>query len=215
MSNDRVDSYKLDLGSTSADSSCPWPALQPPPIKRPVPCRPSRQTRDQRAPSEWKAGASLGYGASGLRIAFCINHQPCVLGAGPTSSAPSTLWPPASNGPALLRNPGLLALQHSALTHAVPPAPSPSSCPSPTASAALYAAYLSTPAVLLPSQQYPMSEEEDSTDALQTRRLMFRPFSSVVGVRAALGRLLRIAVRLLLARCWRGRASGRAITLGS
>jgi hypothetical protein len=44
---------------------------------------------------------------------------------------------------------------------------------------------------------------------------MLRLFSSVVGVRAALGRLLRIAVRLLLARCWRGRGGGRAIMLGS
>ncbi|KAJ7811859.1 hypothetical protein B0H13DRAFT_1926465 [Mycena leptocephala] len=32
MSNDKVDYYKVDLGSSSVDSSCPSPALQPSPM---------------------------------------------------------------------------------------------------------------------------------------------------------------------------------------
>jgi hypothetical protein len=146
-------------------------------------------------------------------------HGPASDGLCPSCRAPATAT-------------GLLALGHPAfaLTHLVPRTPPPSRSASPaspfssssssdwsTASSEFsssYASYPSTPAQLS-ARSPPSSEEEDSTDyslpalvharALQTRRHVPHPFSSVVGARAALGRVARIAVWLIVVAVLAGR----------
>ncbi|KAJ6484662.1 hypothetical protein C8R45DRAFT_998946 [Mycena sanguinolenta] len=194
-------------------------APQPPQIKRPIARRATRkgQPQTQKRPSkepERECGICFELAVSPVRT-LCCSHLFCA------EHIMAWLHGPASDG--LCPSCGapnldisLLALGHPGLTHAVPPPPPPtprsaSPPPSPTTnSAAPYASYPSTPAVLPPRIPDPgstsSSEEEDATDyslpalvyarALQTRRHMPHPFSSVVGVRGALGRVARIAVWL-------------------
>ncbi|KAJ6484660.1 hypothetical protein C8R45DRAFT_998941 [Mycena sanguinolenta] len=198
------------------------PAPQPPQIKRPVARRATRQRQPQtqKKPSkepERECGICFELAVSPVRT-LCCSHLFCA------EHIMAWLHGPASDG--LCPSCGapnldisLLALGHPGLTHAVPPPPPPtprsasaSPPPNPTTdSAAPYASYPSMPAVLAPRPRIPhpalsSSEEEDATDyslpalvyarALQTRRHMPHPFSSVVGVRGALERVARIAVWL-------------------
>ncbi|KAJ6484654.1 hypothetical protein C8R45DRAFT_998919 [Mycena sanguinolenta] len=170
--------------------------VQPPQIKRPVARRATRQrqAQTQKKPSkepERDCGICFELAVSPVRT-LCCSHLFCAEHI-------MALTRPRAPGP-----------------HAVPPPPPPtprSASPplNPTTdSAAPYASYPSTPAVL--PQRIPdpgsssSSEEDDATDyslpalvyarALQTRRHMLHPFSSVVGARGALGRVARIVVWL-------------------
>ncbi|KAJ6533291.1 hypothetical protein DFH09DRAFT_1406803 [Mycena vulgaris] len=217
--------YTLDLGSGVADSACATPL--PSQIKRPIPYRAFRPTRSAASPAkeaERDCGICFELAVAPVRTLccahlFCAEHIAAWL-HGPRSDGLC----PACRAPA---GPGLLALGHPALMHLVPRAPPPSRSPSPaasdsdsdcsdssTASAASYASYPSTPTALSPHAD-PASEEEDATDyslpalvharALQTRRHAPHPFSSVVGVRGALGSVARVAGWLIVVAVLAGR----------
>ncbi|KAK7052548.1 hypothetical protein R3P38DRAFT_3172850 [Favolaschia claudopus] len=205
--------YLLDLGSGSSvsQSRCPSPAPQ---IKRPVPRRPVRKgsganLRKEKEP-ERDCGICFELATNPVRTRccghlFCAEHIFAWLD-GPSSDGlcPSCGAPPQEQDLLALGHPSLLFTYRPA-----PPAPPPTRASSPVLStsdsAAPYAAY-----PLAPVQQDPSSsssegeEDEDATDyslpalvyarAMQTRRHMPHPFSSVVGVKAALGRVGRVAI---------------------
>ncbi|KAF8186099.1 hypothetical protein K438DRAFT_1038905 [Mycena galopus ATCC 62051] len=210
----RVD-YKVDLGSGAAQSACPSPGPQP--LKRPTSRRPAtrRPQKAQKEP-ERDCGICFELAVAPVRTLccahlFCADHIMAWL-HGPASDGLC----PSCGAPDL----DILPLGHPSLTHRIPPAPpstprSPSPDLSPTISAAPYASYPSTPAIVHQDPSSSSEEEEDSTDyslpalvyarALQTRRHMPHPFSSVLGVRGALGRVGRIAVWLVLVAVLAGR----------
>ncbi|KAJ7348447.1 hypothetical protein DFH08DRAFT_865999 [Mycena albidolilacea] len=220
--------YMLDLGSGAAQSVCPSP--QPMQIRRPTPRRPATSSA-RRAPQKEKeperdCGICFELAVTPVRTLccahlFCAEHIVAWL-HGPASDGRC----PSCSAPGL----DILALGHPGQAHLVPPAPPPTRSPSPlpshiSTSSAPYAAYPSTPAVLPPSpsslcpadlsSSSSSEEEEDATDyslpalvharAMQTRRHTPHPFSSVLGLRGALGRVGRIVVWLVLVAVLAGR----------
>ncbi|KAJ7028374.1 hypothetical protein C8F04DRAFT_67712 [Mycena alexandri] len=208
--------YILDLGSGAAESACPTPPISH--IRRPIPFRPFRPTRTvstSRKEADRDCGICFELAVAPVRTLccvhlFCAEHIAAWLD-GPASDGlcPSCRAPSASMG--------LRALGHPALMHLVPRTPPPSRSPTPSnsecstdssSSVASYASYPSTPAAPSLSDTDASSEEEDATDyslpalvrarALQTRRHTPHPFSSVVGVRAAVLRAARIAGWLVI-----------------
>ncbi|KAJ7731819.1 hypothetical protein DFH07DRAFT_1065671 [Mycena maculata] len=222
--------YVLDLGSGATESACPTPT--PSHIKRPIASktfRPSRSAASVQKEAERDCGICFERAVAPVRTPccshlFCAEHiaawldGPAADGLCPTCRAPCA---------------GLLALGHAALIPLVPPPPPPSRSPSPAPepylpfasdcssddpsdaeSGGSYASYPSTPASLSPAVS-DASEEEDATDyslpalvrarALQTRRHAPHPFTSVVGLRGALGSVARVAGWLLIVAVLAGR----------
>ncbi|KAJ7686030.1 hypothetical protein B0H17DRAFT_1072882 [Mycena rosella] len=213
--------YTLDLGSGAAESACPTP--QPSHIKRPIAhraFRPTRSALSAQKEAERDCGICFEFAVAPVRT-LCCAHLFCAEHIAEWLHGPSSDGLcPACRAPSGLTGLALLALGHPALLRLVPRTPPPSRSPSPsaasdcsTSSAGSYASYPSTPAAL--SEAGTLSEEEDATDyslpalvharALQTRRHAPHPFSSVVGVRGALGSVARVAGWLVVVAVLAGR----------
>ncbi|KAF8209037.1 hypothetical protein K438DRAFT_2012374 [Mycena galopus ATCC 62051] len=210
----KEEDFVVDLGSGDAESPCPTPPLQIQiPLRRPIPCRPYRAAQSQKRKSNLRERNSEEERECGICFQPAVSPVHTLCCAHPFCAEHIAAWltGPASDG----RCPACRALVSLSLSASLllsigdnPRALPPSRCATPSPTSASDSDYTVSPS---PSSygstssesDYTQDESEDATDyslpallharALQTRRHVPHPFSSVLGARAALSRIVRLA----------------------